>query len=213
MKIIRKMCGALFLLAVLLWGCGDEVVYQLKEDAGKQQDVPAAQAEGDAGAVSDGETAEEPEKSTIVVHVCGAVARPGVYELAAGSRAEAAVKEKLEAVKRWKAAGGLTGDALEESLNQARILTDGEQIRVLTKEEAQNAAAAGQEGVSGGKIDINTADISGLVTLNGIGETKAEAIIAYREAHGGFKKIEDICEVDGIGEKTFEKIKDSITVS
>ena len=67
--------------AVLLWGCGDEVVYQLKEDAGKQQDVPAAQAEGDAGAVSDGETAEEPEKSTIVVHVCGAVARPGVYEL------------------------------------------------------------------------------------------------------------------------------------
>ena len=201
MKIIRKMCGALFLLAVLLWGCGDEVVYQLKEDAGKQQDVPAAQAEGDAGAVSDGETAEEPEKSTIVVHVCGAVARPGVYELAAGSRAEAAVK----------AAGGLTGDALEESLNQARILTDGEQIRVLTKEEAQNAA--GQEGVSGGKIDINTADISGLVTLNGIGETKAEAIIAYREAHGGFKKIEDICEVDGIGEKTFEKIKDSITVS
>ena len=203
MKIIRKMCGALFLLAVLLWGCGDEVVYQLKEDAGKQQDVPAAQAEGDAGAVSDGETAEEPEKSTIVVHVCGAVARPGVYELGAGSRAEAAVK----------AAGGLTGDALEESLNQARILTDGEQIRVLTKEEAQNAAAAGQEGVSGGKIDINTADISGLVTLNGIGETKAEAIIAYREAHGGFKKIEDICEVDGIGEKTFEKIKDSITVS
>ena len=203
MKIIRKMCGALFLLAVLLWGCGDEVVYQLKEDAGKQQDVPAAQAEGDAGAVSDGETAEEPEKSTIVVHVCGAVARPGVYELAAGSRAEAAVK----------AAGGVTGDALEESLNQARILTDGEQIRVLTKEEAQNAAAAGQEGVSGGKIDINTADISGLVTLNGIGETKAEAIIAYREAHGGFKKIEDICEVDGIGEKTFEKIKDSITVS
>ena len=203
MKIIRKMCGALFLLAVLLWGCGDEVVYQLKEDAGKQQDVPAAQAEGDAGAVSDGETAEEPEKSTIVVHVCGAVARPGVYELAAGSRAEAAVK----------AAGGLTWDALEESLNQARILTDGEQIRVLTKEEAQNAAAAGQEGVSGGKIDINTADISGLVTLNGIGETKAEAIIAYREAHGGFKKIEDICEVDGIGEKTFEKIKDSITVS
>lgn len=203
MKIIRKMCGALFLLAVLLWGCGDEVVYQLKEDAGKQQDVPAAQAEGDAGAVSDGETAEEPEKSTIVVHVCGAVARPGVYELAVGSRAEAAVK----------AAGGLTGDALEESLNQARILTDGEQIRVLTKEEAQNAAAAGQEGVSGGKIDINTADISGLVTLNGIGETKAEAIIAYREAHGGFKKIEDICEVDGIGEKTFEKIKDSITVS
>ena len=77
--------------------------------------MPAAQAEGDAGAVSDGETAEEPEKSTIVVHVCGAVARPGVYELAAGSRAEAAVK----------AAGGLTGDALEESLNQARILTDG----------------------------------------------------------------------------------------
>ena len=74
MKIIRKMCGALFLLAVLLWGCGDEVVYQLKEDAGKQQDVPAAQAGGDAGAVSDGETAEEPEKSTIVVHVCGAVA-------------------------------------------------------------------------------------------------------------------------------------------
>ena len=203
MKKIRKMCGVLFLLTVFLWGCGEEVVYQLQEDTGGKENASAVQEEEASGGASDGEMAEEPEKSTIVVHVCGAVTRPGVYELAAGSRAEAAVK----------AAGGLTGDALEESLNQARILTDGEQIRVLTREEAQNAAAVGQEGLSGGKVNINTADVSGLITLNGIGETKAEAIVAYREEHGGFEKIEDICEVDGIGEKTFEKIKDSITVS
>ncbi|MGI6007769.1 MAG: helix-hairpin-helix domain-containing protein [Ruminococcus sp.] len=186
----------LLIMALVLGGCGEEVVYQLEDTRTEEENNSFGEQEA--------EEPEELEKSTVVVHVCGAVVYPGVYELEAGSRAAQAVE----------AAGGLTEEACEESLNQAKLLSDGEQIRVLTKEEAQTGAvpADGAE-AAGGRININTADAVQLSGLNGIGETKAAAILAYREEHGGFDRIEDICEVDGIGEKTFEKIKDSITVS
>ena len=96
---------------------------------------------------------------------------------------------------------------------------DGEQILVLTKEEFQaqgvpQTQAAGQSPAQGqeGKVNINTADETQLQTLSGIGQSRAEAIIEYREKNGGFSSVEEIMNVDGIKEGIFEKIKDEIVV-
>ena len=118
-------------------------------------------------------------------------------------------------------AGGLLDTADPRALNQARMLSDGEQVTVLTVEEVQNGETVEQgsagEDLSGasdrGKVNINTADEAGLMTIPGIGESRAQAIIAYREENGKFESIEDIMKIDGIKEKMFDKIKDSITVS
>ena len=108
-------------------------------------------------------------------------------------------------------AGGLLPEANAAAINQARPLADGEQVIVPAAGEAQENAAV-QAGVSSdGKVNINTADVSTLCTLSGIGETKAGAIIAYREAKGSFASIEEIKAVDGIGEKLFAKIREEIT--
>ena len=166
---------------------------------------------------------------TIFVDVCGAVANPGVYELDEGSRIFQAVD----------AAGGYLPEAAQNYLNRARSLTDGQQIYVPTEEEiAENLEAlaskvpealqsgasedTGREGNSedslaegvgsNSGINLNTADAAQLCTLSGIGQSKAEAIIAYREEHGGFASIEEIMNVEGIKEGTFSKIKDKISV-
>ena len=154
------------------------------------------------------------------VHVCGAVANPGVYILPEGSRVVDAVM----------AAGGATADASGEALNQALAVTDGMQIYVPTTEEAEQSqdwlhtgetsaqtgnssgspASTGTD--SGGKVNINTADVTTLCTLPGIGESRAASIVAYREEHGGFSSIEDIMKVSGIKDAAFGKIKDKICV-
>lgn len=149
------------------------------------------------------------ETDMITVYVCGAVADPGVYELPAGSRV----------VRAIEAAGGLLPEADLFLVNQAKRLEDGEQIRILTQEEAQQAdLTAGAESGTGNpeqekKVNINTADAGTLMTLPGIGEAKADAIIEYRESSGGFQCIEDIMNITGIKEAVFSKIKDKITVS
>lgn len=150
------------------------------------------------------ELPEEPE--TIFVHVCGEVYRPGVYELPAGSR----IYEALEA------AGGLTEAAAFAYLNQAEKVMDGQQVYVPSVEEA--AGAGVQEDMSGtvqaddGKINLNTASKEELMTLSGIGEVKAEAIIRYREDKGGFTSIEELTEIEGIKEGVFNKVKDQVKI-
>ena len=171
-----------------------------------------AEEEADREAAEDGqeETAEE-EKSRIYVYVCGQVEYPGVYELEEGDR----VFQALEA------AGGLTEAAAESWLNQAEILTDGGRIYVPDREEAAAFREAGEVPETGngggaagedGKVNLNTADREELMTLSGIGETKADSILQYREEHGPFQSIEEIQQVDGIKDGTYQKIKDRITV-
>lgn len=145
-----------------------------------------------------------------VVHVCGEVANPGIYELPAGSRIYEAVK----------AAGGFTENAEEESVNLASPIEDGVQIRIYSKDEAETLAAGaapfdGFEASGEGKepvVNLNTATKEELMTLSGIGESRAEDIIRYREENGGFQNIEDIMKVSGIKDAAFQKIKDRITV-
>lgn len=148
----------------------------------------------------------EVEKPGYFVHICGQVKEPGVYELPEGSRV-------FEAVE---AAGGFTGEAASEALNLAEKITDGMKIIVYDREEAGTLGASGPSGGggagSGGLVNINTAGKEALMTLSGIGESKAEDIIRYREEAGGFQKIEDIMKVPGIKDAGFQKIKDRITV-
>lgn len=148
------------------------------------------------------EKTETDDEEMIFVHVCGAVKNPGVYELKAGSR----IYEALEA------AGGVTKAAVEDSINQAEILSDGQQLYVTTKEELANQAVHSGT-TADGKININSASKEELMTLSGIGEAKADAIIRYRDERGGFKSIEDIMEIEGIKEGVFRKIEKKITVS
>lgn len=146
------------------------------------------------------ETDIQPEES-IYVHVCGEVNSPGVYELPTGSRVYAAIE----------AAGGITEKAAA-SLNQAEKLSDGQQIYVPSGEEAESRAWYGQgaDEADDGKVNLNTAAKEELMTLSGIGEVKAEAIIRYREENGGFSSIEELKEIEGIKDGVFNKVKDKI---
>ncbi len=150
------------------------------------------------------------EEQTIFIDIAGAVARPSVVELPAGSRV-------FEAIEK---AGGLTGEADVRWTNQAEILADGQKIYIPTKQELEegstDAAAPGfsrPATISGkGLVNINTADSETLQQLPGIGPATADKIINYRNENGAFQSIEEITDVSGIGEKTFTKFKDKITI-
>lgn len=146
------------------------------------------------------------EVSVCYVYVCGEVLYPGVYRLSEGQRIYEAIG----------LAGGFTPEAAQSYLNLAQPVTDGMKIEVPDEERA---AALPAETVSiaavstdNSKVNINTADRDQLMTLAGIGEARAEAIIAYRTEHGSFQTIEDIMKVSGIKEAAFQKIKEKITV-
>lgn len=189
-------------------------------DSGKH--TSDADIDNGSEAVSD----KEMQQAMIYVDVCGAVANPGVFQLAAGSRVFQAIE----------AAGGYLPEAALTCVNRAGVLTDGQQLYILTQEEMErqgldpaemSGASDGQMNGSAGtgqnagmtaqvqqdnRININTADEAQLTTLTGIGATRALAIIAYREENGPFAAIEDIMNVQGIKEGTFAKIKDEIVV-
>lgn len=138
----------------------------------------------------------------VQVYVKGEVKNPGVYELDVTERVHNAVEK----------AGGATENGNISNLDLARFLEDGETIYVppLNKD---GSSAAEHEMYSGDKININTASKEELMTLNGIGESLAGRIAAYREKNGDFGDIHDIMNVSGIGEKKFENIKDRICVN
>lgn len=163
------------------------------------------------------ETTQE-ETEYIIVHVCGAVQTPGVYELEIQSRVMDAVL----------AAGGFSSEADTEYANLATVLVDGSKVRIPTKEEtahmsqiekdtSDNGVITMQKQENTGKddcsmVNINTADLELLCTLPGIGQTRAKSILDYRSEHGPFLKIEDIMLVSGIKESSFQKIKEYITI-
>ncbi|NLL32907.1 MAG: ComEA family DNA-binding protein, partial [Enterococcus cecorum] len=162
------------------------------------------------------EQANNESKSTkIYVDISGAVKQPGVYQLPEGSRLFDLLKQ----------AGGLTEDAAIQTVNQAMIIQDQQKIIILTQNQAQSIDTENinnnghleeksdeKSSKEAGKININQADLTQLQQLSGIGEKKAQAIIDYRNENGSFKTIEDLAKVTGIGEKTVEKLRDSITI-
>lgn len=190
-----KVLAGVLSCCMLLSGCGTateaEMDWQL-EEASMGQEVMNAE-EIDLPAT---------QEALIYVYICGAVAKPGVYQVPEGSRL-------FEAIE---VAGGMLEDAELTSQNLARILQDGEQIRILTKEEAKLSVKADDTQESKGLVNINTASVQELTTLTGIGESRAQAIVEYRETNGFFKSIDGIKKVAGIKDGLFDKIKDKITV-
>jgi len=137
----------------------------------------------------------------IYVHILGQVAHPGLYTLHDGDRGVDVVA----------AAGGLTASADPASLNLARFLSDGEQIIVPELGQSIPASSAAGGTAIPGKVNINTADEPTLETLPRVGPAMAARILAWRAANGRFTAVEDLMSVSGIGEKTFEGLKDLVT--
>lgn len=208
MKFYKKLILALQLILVLccssiLTGCGTDSGVSLEEalrisESGvgvvqegiENADVDAAEGEVNAG-----------KEKLLYVYVCGFVEEPGVYTLEEDSRVVAAIE----------AAGGFREEAATEAVNLAAPVTDGMQIVIPSLEEAI-AAQVSEERQQAGLVNLNTATAAELCTLRGIGEAKAEAILAYRTEIGNFTSIEQIKNVTGIGESLFNKIKESIYI-
>ncbi|MCI9149471.1 MAG: hypothetical protein HFI42_03085 [Lachnospiraceae bacterium] len=140
------------------------------------------------------------QQELIYVQVSGAVVKPGVYQVPAGSRVFVAVE----------LAGGLTPEADEGSLNQAQALSDGQQVYVYALGEEYDRP--GDVQAADGRVNLNTATAEELMSLPGIGQAKADSIISYRESSGGFQAIEDLMKIEGIKEGVFSKIKDRIRI-
>ena len=150
------------------------------------------------------ETTADDGPAVLTVHVAGAVAEPGVVELVAGSR----VIDALEAV------GGALAEGDLDQLNLAAALTDGQRVLVPRAGETLPAedAAPGDVVADGGLLDLNTATKAQLEELPGIGPVLADAIVTDRDERGGYRAVEDLRGVSGIGEKRFADIKDLVTV-
>ena len=183
----------------------------------------SAAAPGPADPAATGPGAADPAGAPagrIVVHVVGAVVSPGVVVLADGARVADAIA----------AAGGAASDADTEQLNLARVLGDGEQVRVPHAGEqlvapdpgpsppggaSGGSAAAGASGGStpgGGVVNINTAGASELEALPGIGPALAARIVEYRDGHGPFASVDDLTDVPGIGPAKLEALRSQATV-
>ena len=140
------------------------------------------------------------QKKIIIIDVKGAVVREGVYEMKEGDRAKDAVEK----------AGGFLLEADVKKVNLAQIVQDQMILYVPNKNEQVQEVATFSKGEA--KIQINAASKEQLEKITGIGSRKAESILKYREEHGPFQKIEDLLEIDGIGAKSLEKIKDQIII-
>lgn len=200
-KLMVKVIAGVILIAVAF-------AFYLAKNKAHGDDLTVSAIPGDLpGTVNESTVPAIEEKAMIMVDVAGAVAYPSVVELPEGSR----VFEALEK------AGGLTAEGDTGTINQAEILSDGQKIYIPTKQEVKDAENRGEFTVSSdsgkqGLININTADSTALQKLPGVGPATAEKIISYRSENGKFKSIEDLKNVSGIGDKTFEKMKNKITV-
>lgn len=191
------------------------------EDDGTEAGVNPKTSADEAVASNSDRSESKADTSDVCVYVCGEVMSPGVYTLSSGAR----VCDAIEL------AGGFTETAAVDYLNQADYVTDSQKLYVPSQTEVNKLIEEGigfQDGSSQspasdvaqstdaagtGKININIATESELTTITGIGETRAKAIIDYRTEHGSFKDTKDITNVSGIGDATYEKIKESICVN
>lgn len=215
----RKQGLATALLGVLLFvsGCSSESEISFHglatEPMNMEEQENAEYPETESGYVQVAQETvmqtEAPEtKERGYVYVCGAVAEPGVYP----------VTQDMRVFEAVACAGGFLEEADTQFLNLAAPVTDGQQICVYTYSETQDMDAVtetafGQTAsAETGKVNLNLASREELMTLPGIGESKADAIIQYRTEYGRFERIEDIMEISGIKEAVFSKIKNNITV-
>ncbi len=196
-SIQRIVCC--FLIGASLTGCGirdSAMVIPIGE-----AEAEIKESEEEVADTSEQNLAQKEAISSIYVYVCGAVVNPGVVELSEGSRADDALQ----------AAGGFAEDAQRDYVNLAAKVEDGEKLYFPSVSEA-TALAASEDSEQKGLVNINTADAEQLMTLPGIGASRAQDIIAYRKEHGNFQNKEDLQKVSGIKENLYEKLCDKIVV-
>lgn len=145
------------------------------------------------------ETTAEPDLEFLIIDVAGEVHHPGIVTVPVGARVHDAIE----------AAGGTKGEVDLSTLNLARVLNDGEQLRV-----GLPAAAVGPEGSTrqGSLVNLNTAGATELETLPGVGPATSKAILDWRERNGSFRAVEDLLDIRGIGEATLERLRELVTV-
>lgn len=192
------VCAAIVCIQILS-GCSDK-----KEEGLLEVQEVSETLDSDKGNSVSGETeGRKKTEENIYVYICGQVNAPGVYELNADSR----LYEALEA------AGGMTETAADTYLNQAQKLEDGQQIYVPSKEETESQVSSDSPNQpEDGKVNLNTASKEELMTLSGIGEAKADAIIRYREDKGNFQSTEELKNVEGIKDGVYNKVKEQIKI-
>lgn len=213
-----------FLLSLCLSGCQEEkqaytqletvAVEEAVEETHLQDEETSEEEEQNGENLQDETVQETAAQDQVYVYVCGCVQDPGVYLLDSDARIYEAVE----------AAGGMTESAYEGSVNLAQVVEDQMQIYIPSEEEVlsgtsypQTEDSSSSSGTSvsadtSDKININTATASELTELPGIGTSKAEAIVSYREENGDFSSIEEIMNISGIKEGVFAQIEDYITV-
>ena len=179
-------------------------LYQTSRSTSSKEKTSASSSREEKPAAS---VSDAPE--IITVDVKGAVKQPGVYELRSDSRVHDAIHK----------AGGMTAEANSQSVNLAQKLSDeaviyvakeGEDVPALGSSESSATSSASAEKT--GKVHLNRATETELQTVSGIGQKRAQDIIAYRDANGPFRSVDDLKNVSGIGEKTLEKLRDAFTV-
>lgn len=191
---MRAALGGVVVLALL--GVGAAVVGSVMTPGGQTVEVAAVTS-------TDDEQADAIAVDVVVLHVIGAVAEPGIVELALGSRVVDAIAS----------AGGPAADADLTGVNLARVVADGEQLRVPRVGEVPVSVPGTGTGVAAdGRVNINTADAAALETLPGVGPALAARIIAWRDENGPFRSVDELTAVSGIGEKTLDSMRDQATV-
>ena len=209
LALLKKYKSVVALGAILVMAIGAFLVLQQKPEA-KTTDFPTVTTTTASQETVEETSSESPESETILVDVKGAVQSEGVYELPSTARVNDAVK----------AAGGFSDLADKKSVNLAQKLSDEAVVYVASQGEnvsvVQPATSSPAAGVTGSenteKINLNTATVADLTTISGIGEKRANDILAYRDSQGGFSSVDDLNNVSGIGDKTLENIRPYVTV-
>jgi competence protein ComEA len=194
---VRSRVGVGAAIVLVLVGLAIAALVSAFGSHGTTQSIASPTASAAPGATG----APRSGGATIYLHILGAVTKPGLYLLTDGDRA----------VDLVAAAGGFTDTADRSGLNLARPLVDGEQVIVPNIGELPAAASPGAP-AAGGKVNINTADETALETLPRVGPAMAKRIIDWRTKNGRFTALEDLLSVTGVGEKTFDSLKDLVTL-
>ncbi|MEO7122098.1 MAG: ComEA family DNA-binding protein [Lacisediminihabitans sp.] len=199
----RMRLGIGAAVVLVLVGLGIAVLVSTLGSHGTTKSLVASV--GPSGSPSTGTAGSKAGKASsaaIFVHVVGAVERPGLFSLRDGDRVVDAIA----------AAGGFADTADQAQVNLARFVSDGEQLVVPVIGATPPAAGAAGGGAAGGKVNLNTADLTTLETLPRVGPAMAQRIIDWRTSKGRFTSVEDLMSVTGVGDKTFEQLKALVTV-
>jgi competence protein ComEA len=193
----REKKLAIALVAIIIFAIG-ALLWNQEDSFLQNKSLPTYQQEP----IKQVEEKKAPTKA--VIDIKGAIKKPGIYNLTAPVRL----------FQVLKAAGGATDEADLHRINQAKVIADGSMIYIPKKgEQIPEEATTIQSKEQEEKLNLNTATLDELVNLEGLGPSKARAIIQYRGEHGGFRSVDELLNVTGIGEKTLKQFKDKLYVS